>query len=147
VCAGCGKRAGVISALTHFLVHSSPQLRLLAWIVNLLCALGSWKRRCFDSLSLLRKRCAMSLCSRTRSKHLTGAAVDNLRAATEFAEERGTPLNCAISINLSLFSGFGVSDEVRLARAQERLRHRLGRRDLELVWLWVRELAGHTAKV
>jgi hypothetical protein len=73
--------------------------------------------------------------------------VDNLRAATEFAEERGTPLNCAISINLSLFSGFGVSDEVRLARAQERLRHRLGRRDLELVWLWVRELAGHTAKV
>jgi hypothetical protein len=84
---------------------------------------------------------------RRRSRHLTGTAVDNLRAATEFAEERGTPLNCAISINLSLFSGFGVSDEVRLARAQERLRHRLGRRDLELVWLWVRELAGHTAKV
>jgi hypothetical protein len=84
---------------------------------------------------------------RHRSKHLTGAAVDNLRAATEFAEERGTPIDCAISINWALFSGFGVSDNVRLARAQERLRHRLGRRDLELVWLWVRELAGHTAKV
>lgn len=74
----------------------------------------------------------MSLNSRRRrSKYLTGTATDNLREATAFAAERGTPINCAISINSSLFSGFGVPDEVRLARAQERLRHRLGRRDLE----------------
>jgi hypothetical protein len=47
----------------------------------------------------------------------------NLRAATEFAAERGTPINCAISINWTLFSGFGVPDDLRLARAQERLRN------------------------
>lgn len=32
---------------------------------------------------------------RRRSKHLTGIAADNLRAATEFATERGMPINCA----------------------------------------------------
>lgn len=31
---------------------------------------------------------------RRRSKHLTGIAADNLRAATEFAAERGAPINC-----------------------------------------------------
>ena len=76
-----------------------------------------------------------------RSKHLTGIAADNLRAATMFAAERGTPINCAISINWSLFSGFGVPDDLRLARAQERLRHRLERQGLELVWWWVREVS------
>jgi hypothetical protein len=64
-----------------------------------------------------------------RSRYLTGIAADNLRAATEFAAERGTPINCAISINWTMFSGFGVPDDVRLARAQERLRHRLERRN------------------
>ena len=58
-----------------------------------------------------------------------------------FAAERGTPINCAISINWSLFSGFGVPDDLRLARAQERLRHRLERQGLELVWWWVREVS------
>jgi hypothetical protein len=66
-----------------------------------------------------------------RSKHLTGIAADDLREATELAAARGTPINCAISINWVLFDGFGVPDDLRLARAQERLRHRLGRRDLE----------------
>jgi hypothetical protein len=78
---------------------------------------------------------------RPQSKYLTGAAADNLREATEFAAERGTPINCAISINRAMFSGFGVSDDVRLARAQERLRHRLERQGLELVWWWVREVS------
>jgi hypothetical protein len=78
---------------------------------------------------------------RPRSKHLTGAASDNLHAATVFAAERGTPINCAISINWVLFSGFGVSDDVKLARAQERLRHRLERQGHELVWWWVREVS------
>jgi hypothetical protein len=77
---------------------------------------------------------------RRRSKHLTGAAADNLHAATEFAAERGTPINCAISINWPLFSGF-VPDDLRLARAQERLRHRLERQGVELVWWWVREVS------
>jgi hypothetical protein len=76
-----------------------------------------------------------------RSNHLTGIAADNLRAATEFAAERGTPINCAISINWTLFSGFGVPDDLRLARAQERLRHRLERIGFELVWWWVREVS------
>ena len=58
-----------------------------------------------------------------RSRRLTGIAADNLRAATEFAAERGTPINCAIGINWTLFSGFGVFDDLRLARAQERLRN------------------------
>jgi hypothetical protein len=40
-----------------------------------------------------------------RSKYLTGAAADNLREATVFAGERGTPINCAISINWALVSG------------------------------------------
>jgi hypothetical protein len=76
-----------------------------------------------------------------RSKHLTGAAADNLREATKFAAERGTPINCAISINWALFFGTGIPDCTRLARAQERLRHRLERRGLELVWWWVREVS------
>lgn len=76
------------------------------------------------------------------SRYLTGIAADNLRAATEFAAERGTPINCAISINWTMFSGFGVPDDVRLARAQERLRHRLERQGFELVWWWTREMGG-----
>jgi hypothetical protein len=68
-----------------------------------------------------------------RSKHLAGAAADNLREATYFAAERGTPINCAISINWALFSGTGISDDTRLARAQERMRHRLERQGHELV--------------
>jgi hypothetical protein len=76
-----------------------------------------------------------------RSKHLSGAAADNLREATVFAAERGTPINCAISINWALFSGTGISDYTRLARAQERLRHRLERQGHELVWWWVREVS------
>jgi hypothetical protein len=40
-----------------------------------------------------------------------------------------------------MFSAFGVPDDVWLARAQERLRHRLGRQGLELVWWWVREIS------
>jgi hypothetical protein len=75
-----------------------------------------------------------------RSKYLTGIAADNLHAATEFAAERGTPINCAISICWPMFSGF-APDDVRLARAQERLRHRLERQGLELVWWWVREVS------
>jgi hypothetical protein len=78
---------------------------------------------------------------RRRSKHLTGLAADNLYAALEFAAQRGTPINCAISINWTLFSGFGIPDDLRLARAQERLRHRLERQGLELVWWWVREVS------
>jgi hypothetical protein len=77
---------------------------------------------------------------RRRSKHLTGLAADNLRTATEFMAERGTPLNCAISINWTMFSRFADND-VRLAHAQERLRHRLERQGLELVWWWVREIS------
>jgi hypothetical protein len=76
-----------------------------------------------------------------RSRHLAGAAADSLREATYFAAERGTPINCAISINWALFSGTGISDYTRLARAQERIRHRLERRGRELVWWWVREVS------
>jgi hypothetical protein len=102
-------------------------------------------RRCPDSfdrtLSLTLGNLSLGRHHRPRSKHLTGAAADNLRAATEFAAERGTPINCAISINWAMFSGFGVPDDVRLARAQERLRHRLERQGFELVWWWVREVS------
>jgi hypothetical protein len=80
--------------------------------------------------------------TRRRSTHLTGVAADNLYAATRFAAERGTPINCAISINWTMFSGFGIPDDVRLARLQERLRHRFERQGLELVWWWVREMGG-----
>jgi hypothetical protein len=76
-----------------------------------------------------------------RSKHLAGAAADDLREATYFAGERGTPINCAISINWALFSGTGISDYTRLARCQERMRHRLERQGKELVWWWVREVS------
>lgn len=75
-----------------------------------------------------------------RSKHLSGTAADEQRKAIEFMVESGKQL-CAISINWALFNGIGISDDIRLARAQERLRHRLQRRGYELAWCWVREVS------
>jgi hypothetical protein len=69
-----------------------------------------------------------------------GEDADNARAAIDFAEQIGAPLNLCITINWSFFDDT-LRDEKRLARAQERLRHLLKRRGLALYWYWARELS------
>ena len=73
--------------------------------------------------------------------YLRAVGVDNYREAIIFSAEQGYPLNLTITIKWSLFNG-GLSDERRLANAQERLRHSLNRRGHNLCWLWVREAHG-----
>jgi hypothetical protein len=74
------------------------------------------------------------------SSYQRGKDADNVRAAIDFAEQQGHPLNLCITIHWSFFSGM-LSDEKLLARAQERLRHSLKRRGHNLFWYWTRELS------
>jgi hypothetical protein len=72
------------------------------------------------------------------TQYLRAHDVDNLHEALLFADEQGYPLNLAITIKWSLFSG-SLSGEQHLANAQERLRHSFKRRGHDLRWVWVRE--------
>jgi hypothetical protein len=69
------------------------------------------------------------------TRYLRVEDVDNFHEAITFSAEQGWPLNLTITIKWSLFNG-GLSDERRLANAQERLRHSLNRRGHNLCWLW-----------
>jgi hypothetical protein len=69
-----------------------------------------------------------------------GGDADNARAAVDFADQLGVPLNLCISVNGCFFSDT-LRDEKRLARAQERIRHSLNRRGFALYWYWTRELS------
>jgi hypothetical protein len=74
------------------------------------------------------------------SNYQRGEDADNARAAIDFADQQGHPLNLCITVHWSFFSGT-LSDEKQLARAQERLRHLLTRRGFDLYWYWIRELS------
>jgi hypothetical protein len=69
-----------------------------------------------------------------------GDDADNALTAIDFADQQDHPLNLAVTIHWSFFSGT-LCDEKRLARAQERLRHSLKRRGFNLCWYWTRELS------
>jgi hypothetical protein len=73
------------------------------------------------------------------SYQLRGIDADNCRLAINYASQQGHPLNLCITLAWSFFAGT-LSDDKRLARAQERLRHSLNRRGNTLYWWWVREL-------
>src|SRR5262245_3047503 len=81
--------------------------------------------------------------SRSVSDYLLESDSDNIREAILYAARIGRPLNRSFDINWSPFGGTGVSDDQRLARAQERQRHHCSRRGFPLMWVWCREVSAH----